>query len=349
MAAQPEREYDLVIVGASFAGAACAIAAAQYGLRVCVLEMADYPGGYLAGFRRKEFVFDTAIHWLNQCGPNGAVRRVLNIVGPAAPETPALREIRRYRGQSFDYLLTDQPDALRDRLAADHPDQALELHRFFAAAQKLGVAFEQFADHMRIPETMSILEKTGHGIGMASFGLQHFLKYLRWSTEEGFDGLFKAPVLSRMFCSEERIVSCITPVGWAYTGDYQGAPQGGSQALPKFLVRAIRAWGGQVVSRARVDRIHVENGAACGVTVTTGKRAPKQHVIRAKYVLAACDAETVYEHMLPPKAIDPKLIAKLRAADIGDSHVTVFLGLDRPAEELGFGKELTMLTRDDVS
>ena len=34
MAAQVEREFDLVIVGASFAGAACAIAAAQYGLRV---------------------------------------------------------------------------------------------------------------------------------------------------------------------------------------------------------------------------------------------------------------------------------------------------------------------------
>jgi len=31
-------DHDLVIVGASFAGAACALAAAQYDLRVCVLE-----------------------------------------------------------------------------------------------------------------------------------------------------------------------------------------------------------------------------------------------------------------------------------------------------------------------
>ena len=29
-------DFDVVIVGASFAGAACAIAAAQRGLRVCV-------------------------------------------------------------------------------------------------------------------------------------------------------------------------------------------------------------------------------------------------------------------------------------------------------------------------
>ena len=31
-----EFDFDVVIVGASFAGAACAIAAAQRGLRVCV-------------------------------------------------------------------------------------------------------------------------------------------------------------------------------------------------------------------------------------------------------------------------------------------------------------------------
>ena len=35
---------DIVIVGASFAGAACAIAAAQRGLRVCVLERKRDPG-----------------------------------------------------------------------------------------------------------------------------------------------------------------------------------------------------------------------------------------------------------------------------------------------------------------
>jgi flavin-dependent dehydrogenase len=40
----PANDYDVVIVGASFAGAACALAAAQYGLRVCVLERKADPG-----------------------------------------------------------------------------------------------------------------------------------------------------------------------------------------------------------------------------------------------------------------------------------------------------------------
>lgn len=342
-------ECDVVVIGAGMGGLTSAALLAKAGLRVCVLEMADYPGGYLAGFRRKEFSFDTAIHWLNQCGPDGAVRRVLRIIGEDAPHTPALQRIRRYRGESFDYLLTDDPDALRDQLAAEHPEQARGIHQFFAASEKLGVALESFVDHMRIPETMSLLEKAEHQIGQASFGLQHFVKYLRWSTEDAFQKLFPAPVLAKMFASEERLVSCLMPMGWAYTGDYQAAPRGGSRELPRFLVRAIEAWGGQVVSRARVDRIHVEDGRIRGVTLTHGSRHPVQRSIRAKYVLAACDSASVYETLLPPGTIKPKLIDKLRTAEIGDSHLTVFLGLDRPAEELGFGDELYMLTRDDVS
>ena len=44
MAGTRQFDFDVLIVGASFAGAACAIAAAQRGLRVCVLERKRDPG-----------------------------------------------------------------------------------------------------------------------------------------------------------------------------------------------------------------------------------------------------------------------------------------------------------------
>ena len=37
-------QWDVIVVGASFAGAACALAAREYGLRVCVLERKRDPG-----------------------------------------------------------------------------------------------------------------------------------------------------------------------------------------------------------------------------------------------------------------------------------------------------------------
>ena len=43
-------DFDLLVVGASFGGAACAIAAASAGLRVCVLERKRDPGERLIEF-----------------------------------------------------------------------------------------------------------------------------------------------------------------------------------------------------------------------------------------------------------------------------------------------------------
>lgn len=339
---------DVVVIGAGIGGLTSGALLAKAGLRVCVLESAEVPGGYLAGFRRRGFAFDTAIHWLNQCGPRGAVRRVLSIVGPGAPETPTLRRVRRVRGDSFDHLLTHEPDTLRDRLVADHPAEAAAIVRYFAAAAALGRALDGFADHLRIGATMSFSEKLAHALGTAALGLRHLLPYFRWSTEDAFARLFPAPSLARIYCSEERLVSCLFPLAWAYNDDYQAPPRGGARELPRFLARAIRAWGGALVSSAHVDRIHVESGRARGVSFVVG-RGRTRRALRADYVLAACDSESVYERMLPHGAVDPAWRAKLRDADIGDSHVTVFLGLDRPAEELGLDDQLTMLTRDDVS
>ena len=70
-------DHDVVIVGASFAGAACALAAAQYGLRVCVLERKADPGERLhtTGIVVKEAMEQT---WLGRM-PGHLVQRVANV------------------------------------------------------------------------------------------------------------------------------------------------------------------------------------------------------------------------------------------------------------------------------
>jgi prolycopene isomerase len=342
-------EADVVVIGAGIGGLMSAALLAKAGLKVCVLEMDTRPGGYLAGYERKGFIFDTAIHWLNQCGDGGVVRRLFDTVGPGAPHCPPLHSIRRYRGESFDYTLTDDPDDMLRKVSNDYPDQAAGLHKFFENSKKIGVAFEEMSRGARAKETMSGLELARYGISLTRVGLT-FARYWGTETEKGIDKHYQAPILKRIYCSEQYLLSCLTPVGWAYQGDYQAPPPGGSREMPRFLVRAIRSWGGGVFYKARVDKIVLDGkGRATAVEVTVGRRDPVKHVVTCDWVLAACDLETVYEKMLPEETVDQGLKDRLRKAELYDSNLVVSLGLDVPTATLGFSEELVMITRDDVS
>lgn len=119
MAAVPERDYDLVVVGASFAGAACAIAAAQYGLRVCVLERKRDPGLKLhtTGIIVKEAAERT---WLNRV-PAHLVRKVDRVRLYA----PNLRNVA-LQVPDYYFLTTDTPNLMR-WLADEMRDQGVDL------------------------------------------------------------------------------------------------------------------------------------------------------------------------------------------------------------------------------
>lgn len=112
-------DWDLVIVGASFAGAACAIAAAQYGLRVCVLERKRDPGLKLhtTGIIVKEAAENT---WLGRL-PAALVHRVDRVRLYA----PSLRSLS-LQSPGYYFLTTDTPNVMR-WLADEMRAQGVEL------------------------------------------------------------------------------------------------------------------------------------------------------------------------------------------------------------------------------
>ena len=99
-------DWDLIVVGASFAGAACALAAAEYGLRVCVLERKRDPGIRLhtTGIIVREAAEGT---WLSRL-PSHLVHRVEGVRLYA----PGLRRMRLAR-EDYYFLTTDTPNVMR--------------------------------------------------------------------------------------------------------------------------------------------------------------------------------------------------------------------------------------------
>jgi flavin-dependent dehydrogenase len=99
-------DFDIIVAGASFAGAACAIAAVQRGLRVCVLERKRDPGEKLhtTGIIVKEAAERTLLGHI----PAALTRRIEEVRLYA----PSLKQLR-LTAPSYYFLTTDTPAVMR--------------------------------------------------------------------------------------------------------------------------------------------------------------------------------------------------------------------------------------------
>lgn len=340
--------YDVVVIGAGVSGLTSAALLSKAGLSVLVLESDSRPGGYLAGFRRKDFRFDSAIHWLNQMGPTGLVTKVFDFIGKDHPRAEQQKRIKRYLGDDHDYLLTDDPEAFKAALIRDFPEDKKGIERFFRDAYALGKVFATLNNTFRTEESMSGLEYGLFMLKKLRFAMP-FIKHIRFSgakgVEKGLRRYFSHPKLFQVFGSEMDLLSCLVPIGWAYFGDYQLPPVGGSQVFPEWLCHVVKHYGNDVQFKARVHQIILEKGTAVGCQF---EHRGRHYAVRSQSVLAACDIQTLYERMLPGEAIPQKLKAKLKAAKLYSSSVTLSLALDCPVEQLGFNEEMIYLSRNDL-
>ena len=336
---------DVVVIGAGMGGLTAAALLSKAGMAVCVLDMASRPGGYLSGFELNGFRFETAIHWLNQCGPQGFVRKIFDVISPGSPGTAINSRIRRFKSDVCDYLLTNDPNEMRDAIISRFEGEKGPVRRFFKASRTAAKSFSGLTHVCRSQETMSLLEKARF-FAAANWGALPLMQYSLFSAEKGISTLFNSTCIKNIFSAEERLLSCLLPFGWAYENDYQLPPSGGSQAFPEWLCRILNIFNASVSLNARVERISVENGSATGVR---GVQNGKPCDIRANYVVAACDVESLYARMLPDGFVDKRMLRKQRDADVFNSCITLSLGLDCPPSELGLNEEQVLLRRVGIS
>lgn len=330
---------DVVVIGAGAGGLTAAALLARAGLNTVVLESDSQAGGYLAGFKRQGFSFNTSIEWLNQCGPGGFVNQLFNSLGAAPPECPQMQRIRRFKSDTYDYLLTANPDELRDTLLRDFPADAAGIRAFFRDAQRLGQRLARLDRNIIGPETLGFRERVGRGLRGFLWALP-VLPYVLTPVEFGLRRYFGTTGAQQVFGSHQTLMSVMVSVGWAYAGNFQACPRGGSRTLALWLCERIKAAGSRVALNQRVEQVLLDGGGeACGVELAGGRK------IGARYVIAACDVRQLYERMLPAGAVPARLLKAMRQADLYHSCFSIFLGLNCEATALGFGGEAINLTR----
>lgn len=347
MTKQVKQTYDIAIIGAGISGLTAAAIAAKFGLKCCILEKEPNAGGYLAGFNKKGFQFDTAIHWLNQCNENEMAGRIFSSIGKDSPKIKNMEKIHRFKGDSFDYLLTNKPNNLRDCLIKDFPHEEIGITQFFKAAEKIGEGSLKYASLFRTEESMGFFEKSRFKIKLLAFVLP-LIKYIFYSGDKVPNGLskfFKDKQIQKLYSSEKDLLSCLFPIAWAYNNGYQIPEKGGARVFVQWLVHVNKELGNDFLYNAAVEKIHLEHGICKKIEY---KKKDQTEFIESKYIISTGDIENLYKNLLPKGAVKEKFISKLENAILYSSAFTVNIALDCPAEELGINQELISITQEGI-
>ncbi len=342
------KEYDIVIIGAGISGLTAAAIAGKFGLKCCILEKEPNAGGYLAGFSKDGFHFDTSIHWLNQCNKNEMAGKIFNLIGSDSPKVKIMQDIYRFKGDTYDYLLTNNPNKLKEKLIIDFPHEEKGIKRFFNAAKKIGTGSLKYANLFRTDESMSAFEKVFFKLKLLNFVLP-IIKYVFYSGEKGvpkgLNKFFKDKNLHKLYSSEKDLLSCLFPIAWAYNNGYQIPEKGGAKVFIQWLTHVNKYFKNDLIFNAEVTSIEIYN-KSCESVVFLQKG--KKYKLKSKYVISTNDVETLYTKMLPGNAVSQKFKAKLNNAVLYSSAFTVSIALDCPAEDLGINQELIIISKEEI-
>ncbi len=254
-----DEQYDVIVVGAGFGGAACAALLARHGLKTLLLDKNDRPGGKALTMSREGFSYEL---WPVAGGPSlnsqfAAVLREIDAEDEVALLTPDPAGVLLYKGASAKYeplvvsALPQAPGDIADmaRWLQLGPADLSEMARLFGDMTSMALndiealdelSFSEFLPRYRLPRSV-----------FSYFGM--------WSNI-----LFVVPI--DLLAASEAIKTFRDFIA----GGAMRYSSGGYGRVAEVFAQAVERYGGQVRMETAVERIAVENGAVSGVITQAG-------------------------------------------------------------------------------
>jgi phytoene dehydrogenase-like protein len=328
-----ERErWDAIVIGSGLGGLTCAAYLCALGKKTLVLEAHYVAGGNSQAFRRNlrgdEYEFDVGVHYIGECGPDGLITRMLNGLG--------LAERVVFRPLDPDGYSTLYFPALTLRVPASWDRYRARLLDTFPGEKE---ALGQVVDTLRAVAHDGGRFQRGE-VELADLASEAPL-FLQWGlrpvtelfAEHGLSQQASAVLLGEQGDYAVRPSKTPTALAAGLTDHYmRGAfyPEGGGQAMAARLVESIRAYGGEVRTRAPVAKVRIENGRVAGVTLRkTGGE------IDAPIVVSNADLKRTVRELVGEEHFAPETVERVEAFRMSLPLFAVYAGLDVDLGALG--------------
>jgi len=298
----------IIIVGSGVSGLTSGIFGQMCGFETIIYDKNDYTGGHCTGYDKFGVHVDGCIRFLSGTKEGEPLLELWKQVG-------ALEETNIYRPEylavyDFDdgrlILWRDIDRFKRDLLSISPDDESLinelisdigKLSKVVVPADKpmyMMNPFEMAKATLNMNDAIAILEK------------------LNKISCEDYASRFKHPMLRKVFSfiiPKSYTASALVMVLAGYVMGNVTLLKGGSRAFIDRMKAKYETLGGTIVLNSNVSEVLIEKGKAKGIILSDGS------CFKSDYVVAACDANHVFEKLLKDEYEDKEFSFRFEHSD----------------------------------
>jgi len=351
-----EKNYDTIIIGAGAGGLASALCLARAGQKVLIVEQHDVPGGWCHSFTLNGQRFSPGVHYVGHIAEGKSTNEMLCGLGVA--NDMIFFEMNK-KGYEHCHIGEDKfsmpagIENLKTELSERFPEEKKGIHSYLTLVQDvhnqiaLIPKMKGFMDHVTI-----------------AFRTKYLGKYAPFTLKKVIGWHIKDPLLKTILnvqCGDHGlppfkasfIVHSVLMGHYIEGGFY---PMGGGGGYVKAFTKKIKRYGGEIRTKAKVDRILIEENKAVGVKLENGE------VIKANQVISNADPNITYLGMVGEDNISRRLRKKLAKTKYSVTSLIMFLTLDIDVTKYGIDSGnvwkisepdldavYSNLTKDDIS
>ncbi|MGA2504573.1 MAG: NAD(P)/FAD-dependent oxidoreductase [Anaerolineales bacterium] len=312
-------DFDAIIIGSGAGGLTAAVALAQAGKKVLVLEQHDRPGGWTHSFTLQGYRFSPGVHYIGDLQDGGGLRRIYEGLGVSQDLT-----FCELNPDGYDHIIigdrrVDFPkgkENLIERLKSHFPHEAVGIDGYFT-------------DVIDMIQSLSRIGDMNHPLKSAA-STPTILKWMRATGADLINSHVSDPVLRGVLAGQSgdhglppSRVSAFMHAG--ITNHYlEGGyyPLGGSFALPRAFVKALNRFGGEIRLNCRVKRVLLEGKKVLGIQLDTGEE------LRAGVVISNADPEVTFGKLIGRDKLPSRLRKKVDSVNYSTSCISLFFATD---------------------